>query len=42
VTSVFGRLGGAVVARRHSRSLDHMLCEIYERDHDKITTDKHD
>jgi hypothetical protein len=31
-----------VVALRQPRSLDHMLREIYERNHDEITTDEND
>jgi hypothetical protein len=31
-----------MVALRQPRSLDHMLREIYERDHDEITTDEND
>jgi hypothetical protein len=31
-----------MVALRQPRSLDHMLREIYERDHDEITTDQND
>ena len=31
-----------MVALRQPRSLDHMLREIYERNHDEITTDEND